>query len=46
VKRGENLGDLDIDRNIILKQILDKVCEGMDWIHLIQDKVQGLALES
>jgi hypothetical protein len=31
------LEDLGIDGRIILKQILGKRLEGMDWIHLAQD---------
>jgi hypothetical protein len=34
------MGDLDIDARIILKQILEIGCEGVDWIDLAQDRDQ------
>jgi hypothetical protein len=35
-----NLGDLGIYGRIILKCILRKYCEDVNWIHLAQDMVQ------
>jgi hypothetical protein len=37
------LGELGIDR-IILKWILEKGCDNVDWIHLAQDRDQWKAL--
>jgi phosphoribosyl-ATP pyrophosphohydrolase len=41
------LEDLDIDGKIIINQILKKIgCEGVEWIHLAQDRDQWQALVS
>jgi hypothetical protein len=40
VKERDHLGDTDIDERIILKYILKKRYEDVDWIHQAQDKVQ------
>jgi hypothetical protein len=42
VKEGDKLGDLGIDRRIILKWFLKEImCENMDWVHLAQDETSG-----
>jgi len=38
------LGDLGVDGRIVLKLILEIRCEGVDWIHLAQDRDQWRAL--
>jgi hypothetical protein len=43
LKGGDHLGALGEDWRIILKCIL-KGLEGVDWIHLAQDRVQWKAL--
>jgi hypothetical protein len=35
LKRTDNLGEISIDGRIILKKILDMMCEGMDLIQLV-----------
>jgi hypothetical protein len=43
LERKEYLEDLDIDGRIIFKQILKKGCQCVDWIHLVEDRVQWRA---
>jgi hypothetical protein len=38
------LGDLDVDRRMMLRWFLKNRCDVMDWIHLAQDKVHWLKL--
>jgi hypothetical protein len=41
----DNFGDVDIDGRIVLRWDLKKIGrEGMDWIHVAQDKVQWWTL--
>ena len=42
----DHLKDSGIDGRIILKRILEKWDEGMDWIDLAQDRVRWRALVS
>jgi hypothetical protein len=44
MKGRDNLGDMGVDGKIILKCILNKLGEDVDWIHLIQNRVQWRAL--
>jgi hypothetical protein len=37
-KGRDNLGDMDVDGNIILKCVVG--CESLNWIKLVLDRVQ------
>jgi len=41
---GGHLGDLGIEGRIILRWIVGKLCGGMDWIELAQDRDRWQAL--
>jgi hypothetical protein len=38
MKGRENLRDIGVDGRQILKLILEKDCEDVDWIHLAEDR--------
>jgi hypothetical protein len=40
LKVRDHLGDLDVDKSIILKLILKVVNDDVNWIHLAQDRDQ------
>jgi len=43
-KGRDQLGGLGIERRITLKYLKETGCEGVDWIHLAQDKLQWQTL--
>jgi hypothetical protein len=44
LRERENLGDPGVDRRIILRDLQDVGCEGMEWIQLAQDRDRWWAL--
>jgi hypothetical protein len=45
LKGRDRFGDIVIDGRMTLNNIFKEArCEGVDWIHLAQDRVQWLAL--
>jgi hypothetical protein len=46
LKERDHLGDLGVDRRLILKRIFKRGCEDMEWIPLAQGSVQWRVLEN
>jgi hypothetical protein len=46
LKKIDDLKDIGMDGNIILKYFKEIVCEIVDWVKLVQDRVQWRALEN
>jgi hypothetical protein len=44
VKERDHSEDVGVDGREILNRISGKLCEGVDWIHLVQDRGQWRAV--